>query len=111
MYYAICDWGTAVNIFHQQQSHFEHLDIKIDKLEALTLSWNHLLKARSTLNRLTLRMQTNYPADKLAILSSRIDNQLADTEKYFHQFSQLSQQYYQEKAEKLPPILNAIIRL
>ncbi|WGO82681.1 methyl-accepting chemotaxis protein [Arsenophonus apicola] len=93
--------GTAVNIFHQQQSHFEHVDIKIDKLEALTLSWNHLLKARSTLNRLTLRMQTDYPADKLAILSSRIDNQLAETEKYFHQFSQLSQQYYQETSGKI----------
>ncbi|MFV9997845.1 MAG: Tar ligand binding domain-containing protein [Arsenophonus endosymbiont of Dermacentor nuttalli] len=50
--------ATVVNTFYQQQSHFEHLDIKIDKLDTLTLSWNQLLKARSTLNRLMLRMQT-----------------------------------------------------
>lgn len=93
--------GTAVNIFHEQQSRFEHLDIKVDKLEALTLSWNHLLKARSTLNRLSLRMQTDYPTAKLTVLSSRIDNQLAETEKYFHQFVQLSQQYYQAKSGKI----------
>lgn len=42
--------AIVVNTFYKQQSHFEHLDIKIDKLDTLTLNWNQLLKARSTLN-------------------------------------------------------------